>query len=103
MNPHEPVTGSFSNKIEPSRAHLLDSPGKIGRTFNILFMKSIQKACAQRVIVVAESAVTASLLEGERTSHSLQKILVSRFSETSCSKSMDSKLGSAIHRVNLII
>ena len=62
-NLHAPVQRLVNYQSACSRTYFLDAPDGTGKTFNILTIQAILKACKHSIIAVATSVVAASLSE----------------------------------------
>ena len=81
----------------------LDAPGGTGKTFVLGAIQEFRRARRKQVIAVATSAVAAVLLEGERTAHSVFKILIPVSTQSTCNFSTNFNTGRTFQQVGLII
>ncbi|XP_047263846.1 uncharacterized protein LOC107842271 [Capsicum annuum] len=90
----------FANK---SRAFLIDGSGEIGKTFLYCALLATVRSKGFIALATTTSEVVASILPGERITHSHFKIPINIDEKFSCNIGKQSSLASLIHDEKLIV
>jgi len=100
------IVASVSIPLRRRKTNLyfIDGPGGTGKSFlyNTL-IEQISGVMKKNVVVLASSGIAALILHGGRTAHSVFKIPIPVFKDSTCNITREQQVGSIIHAADLII